>query len=75
MQRDIQCEEDEDLSPDTSLVVKGTDTKRLEGGQDDKDSSPTVVKREWQVNKDFIGSALRRVMLFDDVVNMLAEKG
>ena len=49
----------------------GIVTERLESGQDDKHSSPTMIEREWKMDKEFVGSTLGFVILFDNVIDVL----
>ena len=69
--RSLQGEEDKDLGPDACAMRVCVDTKRLKRGQNHKDGRPSMVKRERQVNKQFITPRLGRVELFDFVVDML----
>jgi hypothetical protein len=66
-----QSEEDKDFGPDTGSVGEGIDTECLEAGQDDEDSGPTMVQREWKVDEELVTKALRRVELFDNIVDVL----
>lgn len=52
-------------------MVQRIDTEGFERGEDNKDGSPTMVEREGQVDEYFICVALGRVMLFDDVIDVL----
>ena len=36
-ERDVQCEDDEDLGPDAGVLSGSVVTKGLKGGEDDKD--------------------------------------
>ena len=53
----------------------GIVTERLESGQDDKHSSPTMIEREWKMDKEFVGSTLGFVILFDNVIDVLKRGG
>jgi len=48
-------EENKELGPNASLVSAGIDTKGLKGGEDNEESGPTMVQREWEMNKEFVG--------------------
>lgn len=67
----IQREEGEDLGPDTSGLDGRVLAERLERGKDDEHGGPAVVEREGQVDEDLIRSALRLMVLLDDVVDVL----
>lgn len=71
MQVYIQCEESEDLGPDTSGLDGRVLAECLERGEDDENSGPAVVERERQVDEDLIRSALRLMVLLHDVVDVL----
>jgi len=45
--KEEESQEDEDFGPYTSAFMKGVDTKGLECGKDNKNGSPSVIKREW----------------------------
>ena len=70
----LQSKEDEDFRPDTSAMVNSIDPKGLECRQHDKDRRPSVVQREWKMDENLIGIGLRRVVLLDDIVDMLREQ-
>jgi hypothetical protein len=65
-----EAQEDKDLGPDTSTVSQSIDTESLETGQDNKNSCPAMVEGEGQMDEDFIGKALRRMVLLDDIVDV-----
>lgn len=68
---DLQCEEDKDLGPDACTGRVRINAEGLERGQDNKDSRPTMIKGERQMNEEFIGQALRYMALLHNVVNVL----
>jgi hypothetical protein len=65
-----QRQEDKHLGPNSCAVCMCVDTESLESGKNDEEGSPTVIEREGQVNKDFVPDEVRRVNLFDDVINV-----
>ena len=67
----VQGEEGEDVSPDAGRLGRCVVTEGLERGQNNENSRPTVVKRERKVDEDLVRSALRLVVLLDDVVDVL----
>lgn len=71
---DVQSEEDEDLRPDPGGLGRCVVAERLEGGEDDEHGRPAMVERERQVDKDFIRSALRLMVLLHDVVDVLCRR-
>ena len=68
---DLQCEEDEDLGPDACPSRVRINAEGLERGQDNKDSCPTMIKGERQMNEEFIGQTLGYMTLLHNVVNVL----
>src|SRR5258705_5377735 len=73
-QSDLQCQEDKDFSPDTSMVGECIDTKGFECGEDNKDGSPAMVEREGQVNEDLVTPCISDMVLLYDIVDMLRKK-
>lgn len=69
--RHSQAEEDEDFCPDTCTMVVGIDTERLKCSEDYENGGPTMVKGKWKVDEELVAEALRRVMLLDNVVDVL----
>ena len=67
---DLQSEESEDVSLDASRLNSSVVAERLEGGEDNEDGRPAVVKGEGQVDEDLVRSALWLVVLLDDVVDV-----
>jgi len=63
-------QEDKDLSPHSGMMGPRIWTKCLEGREDDKDSRPPVVQREWKVDKDLVRQTLSMVIFLDDIINM-----
>lgn len=51
-------------------MVDRVHTERFKGGQDDENSRPAMIEREWKVNKNLIRSALSGVMLLHDVIDV-----
>ena len=47
----LQGQEDEYFGPYTSTMLMGVNTESLECGEDNKDSGPTVIKREGEMYK------------------------
>ena len=68
---DSQGKENEYFRPDAGMLFVRVVTERLECRQDDEDGGPAMVEREREVDEELVGSGLRRVMLLDDVVNVL----
>ena len=68
--RNSQGEEDEDLSPDPSVMFSLIDTERLKGGQKDKNGGPPMPHGERQVHEQLIAGGLGGMILFDDIVNV-----
>lgn len=62
--------EDKNLCPNTRRMVKSIDTECLECGQDDKNSGPSMIQREGEMNEEFIGVTLSGMILFDDIVDV-----
>lgn len=50
----LQCEENEDLRPNTRVVFQGIGTKSLECSEYDQDTRPAVVKRKWKMDEEFV---------------------
>lgn len=69
---DLQSEEHKNLGPDTGNVGERIDTKCLEGSENYQNSSPSVPEREGKVHKYFVTRVRRRMVLLDDVVDMLS---
>lgn len=69
--RNLQAEEDKHLGPDAGTLRGSIDAERFERRQDNQDGRPTVVKRERKMDKDLVSGALRLVVLFDNVIDML----
>jgi len=46
------------------------DTKCFERGQDNKNGCPAMIEGEGEVDEEFLGQALGRVMLLDDVIDV-----
>jgi hypothetical protein len=65
-----KSQEDKDFGENASLVGASVDTESLEGGQENEDGSPTVPKREWEVDPEFIVYIAATVILLDDVVDV-----
>ena len=63
-------EESKDLGPNTGVVVSVVNTKGLEGGDDEQDGCPSVVKGEGQVDEHLIREVLGRVVLFHNIVDV-----
>ncbi len=70
---DLQCEEDKDLGPDTCPGRVRINAEGLERGQHNKDSRPTMIKGERQMNEEFIGQTLGYMALLHNVVNVLKD--
>jgi hypothetical protein len=51
MKKSLQCEEDENFRPDTSVIFQGIGTECLECGEYDQDSRPAVVKRKRKMDE------------------------
>jgi hypothetical protein len=49
----------------------GIDTEGSEGGNDDENGCPPVVKGEGEVDKEFVIDRLGSVMFLDDVIDVL----
>ena len=64
-------EEDEELRPRVRRVRERVDAEGLEGGEHDEHGRPAVVEREGEVHEELVSGGLRRVMLLDDVVDVL----
>lgn len=67
---DLQSEEDEDLGPDASVLNGSVEAEGFKGREEDKDSGPSVVEREGEMNPDFVVQALGSMMAAHDVVYM-----
>jgi len=65
-----QGQEYEHLGPNTRGVRAGVHAERFEGCDDDKDSGPSVIKREREMDEDFVSNGRGRVMLLDLVVDV-----
>jgi len=63
-------EEDKYFGPDASGVLVCIDTEGVEGGEDYKDGCPAMVEGEGEVDEEFIGERLSRMMLLDNVVDV-----
>jgi len=46
-------------------------TKGLKGCEDDKNSRPTMVKREWKVYEELIRKAFSSVVFLDYIIDVL----
>jgi hypothetical protein len=51
--------------------MQSVDTEGFEGSEDDKDGGPSVIEGEGEVNEQLVCEACRRVMLLDNVVDVL----
>ena len=71
-------EEERDGYPELSPVAGGRRQsvyiERLEDGDNDKDCCPTVVEGEGEVDEELVIDGLRRMILFDDVVDLLRKR-
>jgi len=65
-----QCEEDENLRPDTRRVFQSIRTEGFEYSEHDDDSRPAVVKGKRKMDKDFIPATRRRIVFLDDIVDV-----
>ena len=52
-------------------MMMGVNTKSLERGEDNKDGGPTVIKRKGEMDKQLVSHVLWRVVLLDDVIDVL----
>lgn len=68
--KEEECEEDEDLGPDTGAVGERVSSECLKGGENDEDGGPTVVEGEGEVDENFITKRLRRMMLLYDIIDV-----
>lgn len=68
---DLQCEEDENLGPDTGDFDARIDAKCFKGSENYQNGGPSVPKRERQMHKYLVAHARRRMVLLDDVVDVL----
>jgi len=50
--------------------VGGVCPKGFKRGENDKNSGPAVIKREWEMDEDFVSDGGGRVMFFDLVVDV-----
>lgn len=66
----LQSKENQNLGPNASLLVEGIVTKCLKRGKNDENRGPTMVQGEWQMDEQLVGSALRSVMLLDNVIDV-----
>lgn len=66
-----QSKEDENLCPDTGGFAERIDTESLESSENYQNGGPSVPERERKVHEYFITRARRRMLLLDDVVDML----
>lgn len=53
------------------MVCEAADTESVECGDDNEDGGPTMVEGEGEMDKEFISIRLGRVVLLDDVVDVL----
>jgi hypothetical protein len=67
---DLQSKEHENLGPDTGMF-SDIDTKCLEGGDNYQNGGPSVPERERKVHKYFVSRGRRRMLLLDNIVDML----
>ena len=74
-QRNSQGEEDEDLSPHSSVMFIRIDAKRLEGRHEDEDRGPSVPHGKRQVDEQLIPSGLGGMVLLDNIVNVADGRG
>jgi len=63
-------EEDEELCPEVSLMGSSVDTESLKGCYEHEDDGPPMVKREWKVDKNFVGQVVPVVVLLDDIIDV-----
>lgn len=70
---DLQSEEHENLGPDTGTLGERIDTKCLEGSEDHQNGGPSVPERERKVHEYLVTRGRRRMLLLDDVVDMLTK--
>lgn len=68
---DLQSKENENLGPNTGDFAERIDTESLEGSENYQNGGPSVPERERKVHEYFVTRARRRMLLLDDVVNML----
>lgn len=52
------------------MLLVGVVSKGFKGGEDNENGGPAVVEREWEMDEDFIGDALRLVEFLDDIVDV-----
>ena len=67
----VQGKENKDFGPDTRSVGESVDTKRFEGADDNKDSSPAVIQGEREMHEELITVIRWSVVLLDDVIDVL----
>jgi len=63
-------EEDEDLCPETGLVVGGVDAESFKSRDDDENSGPAMVEGEWEMDEELVCEALRGVVFFHNIVDV-----
>ena len=52
-------------------MLESVGAEGLEEGEDDEERGPAVVEREGEVHEELVSGGLRRVVLLDDVVDVL----
>lgn len=65
-----ESQEDENLGPNAGAMGESVHSKCLKSTEDNEDGSPSVVERERQVDEYFVGHFLRRMVLFDDIIDV-----
>lgn len=68
---DLQSEKHANLGPDTRKFGERIDTKCLKGSQNYQNGSPSMPERERKVHKYFVTRGRRRMLLLDDIVDVL----
>lgn len=67
----IQCEEHKHFRPISSCMMNFVYTKGLKGCENDKNSRPTMVKRERKVYKEFVRETFNSMVFLDYIIDVL----
>jgi len=67
----IQRKENKHFGPISSCMMNFVYAKGLKGCENDKNSRPTMVKREWKMYKELIIEAFSSVVFLDYIIDVL----
>lgn len=71
--RNLQEYEDEDLGPDTRVLMVAVHAEGFKSGDEEKDGGPAAVEREREVDEYPISPRLGDVVFLYNIVNVLKE--